>query len=113
MVIKLHQGSYRTSSLRGGKLFYLVYESTDFVTTIARVYAFTRCGLMTETHAGAVFASGANGAYREAAAAVGAHVLEYSLDTVRTEGTFIGTNTRCSRIWWQIAVTEFAIGAKF
>lgn len=112
-MIKLHQRSHQTSSLRGGKLFYLVCEGTDFVTTIACVYALFRCGLMSETHAGAVFASGSNWACREAAAAVGAYVLEYSLDTVRTEGTFIGTNTRCGRIWWQIAVTEFTIGAKF
>ena len=68
---------------------------------------------MMETDAGAVFASGSNGACRETATAVGTYVVEYSLHTVRTEGTFIGTDTRCGRIRWQIAITEFTIGAKF
>ena len=85
----------------------------NFVATIVRVYTFTGSRLMTETQAGAVFGSGSNRACREAATAVGTYVLQYFLDTVRTECTFIGTNARCARIGWQIAVTEFTIGAKF
>jgi hypothetical protein len=113
MVINLHQGSRQTSSLRGGNMLYLVCEGTDFITTIVRVYTITRCGLMAETQAGAAFVSGSNWSCREAAAAVGAYVLEYSLDTVRTKGTFIGTNARYGRIRRQAAVTEFTIRAKF
>ena len=94
-------------------MFQATGEGADFVAAVVGVNADSRSGLMTETQAGAVFVSGSNGACGKAATAVGTYVVEYSLDTVRTEGAFIGTDARCGRIRWQIAITEFTVGAKF
>ena len=68
---------------------------------------------MLETQAVTMLCLRANWARGETAAAIGAYVFEQILDTVRTEGTFIGTDARLGGVGRQIPVTEFTIRTQF
>lgn len=54
---------------------------------------------------------GPDRAGHKTARAIWANIVEYGVDAVCTEGTFIAANARVVRLCRQIAVTHLAIGS--
>ena len=54
-----------------------------------------------------------DGAVDEAAAAVGADIVQVLVNAVRAEGALIGADHRIQSLGWQVFVAIFAVGPKF